>query len=46
MRGDTGDGQRLAPASDALAHRVTYLEHAGRYLDTLQADQRLLAVTL
>lgn len=42
----TPDGHKLAPESDALCHRVTYLERAGRYLDTVEADQRLLAVTL
>jgi hypothetical protein len=42
----TPEGHRFAPASDALAHRVTYLEQAARYLDTVEADQRLLAVAL
>src|SRR4029453_8956697 len=42
----TPDGHQLAPASDALCHRVTYLEQAGRSLDTVEPDQRLLAVTL
>lgn len=42
----TPNGHKLAPASDALCHRVTYLEQAGRYLDTIEPDQRLLAVTL
>lgn len=42
----TSDGHRLAPTGDALAHRVTYLEQAVRHLDTLEADQRLLAVAL
>jgi hypothetical protein len=40
----TPDGHKFAPASDALCHRVTYLEQAGRYLDTVETDQRLLAV--
>ncbi|MEV6491957.1 hypothetical protein AB0M20_25575 [Actinoplanes sp. NPDC051633] len=40
------DGHELAPASDALAHRVTYLELAGRHLDTVDPAQRLLAITL
>ncbi|WP_326564423.1 hypothetical protein [Micromonospora peucetia] len=40
------DGHKLTPASDALAHRVTYLEQANRYLNTVEADQRLLAVAL
>jgi hypothetical protein len=42
----TPEGHKLAPASDALAHRVTYLEQAGRYLDTVEPSQRLLAVAL
>ncbi len=42
----TADGRKLAPASDALTHRVTYLEEALRHLDTLEPGQRLLAVTL
>ncbi len=40
------DGHQLAPASDALCHRVTYLEQAIRYLDTVEPHQRLLAVAL
>jgi hypothetical protein len=40
------DGTRLAPASDALTHRTTYLEQALRVVDTLPDEQRLLAVTL
>lgn len=42
----TADGRKLAPVSDALAHRITYLEQALAHLDTLDPDQRLLAVTL
>lgn len=42
----TPEGHRLAPISDSFAHRVTYLERANRYLDTLGPDQRLLAVAL
>ncbi|WP_435124431.1 hypothetical protein [Micromonospora tulbaghiae] len=42
----TADGRRLAPASDALAHRITYLEQALAHLDTLGPHQRLLAVAL
>ncbi|MBB5110473.1 hypothetical protein FHU28_000312 [Micromonospora echinospora] len=42
----TPDGHKFAPASDVLTHRVTYLEQATRYLDTIEADQRLLAVAL
>jgi hypothetical protein len=42
----TAEGAKLAPDSDAFAHRVTYLEQANRYLDTLAEAQRLLAVTV
>ncbi|UWZ50175.1 hypothetical protein Dmats_46230 [Dactylosporangium matsuzakiense] len=42
----TADGARLAPASDAFAHRVTYLEQATHYLAGIDETQRLLAVTL
>jgi hypothetical protein len=42
----TAEGTKLAPDSDALTHRVTYLEQANRYLDSLEPNQRLLAVTL
>ncbi|GAA3302415.1 hypothetical protein GCM10020218_097860 [Dactylosporangium vinaceum] len=42
----TADGTRLAPASDAFAHRVTYLEQATRYLAGIDETQRLLAVAL
>jgi hypothetical protein len=42
----TARGTKLAPESDAFAHRVTYLEQATRYLDTLADTQRLLAVAL
>ncbi|MEH0933975.1 hypothetical protein [Micromonospora psammae] len=42
----TADGRRIAPASDALADRTTYIEQAGRYLDTLAPHQRLIAVAL
>lgn len=42
----TPNGHTFAPPSDTLAHRVTYLEQAGHYLDTLDADQRLLAITV
>lgn len=42
----TADGTRLAPISDAFAHRVTYLEQAHHYLNSIDEDQRLLAVTL
>ncbi|MEU8607762.1 hypothetical protein AB0C29_07160 [Actinoplanes sp. NPDC048791] len=42
----TADGHKLAPTSNALAHRVTYLEQAGRHLDTVDTGQRLLAIAL
>ncbi|SBT65657.1 hypothetical protein GA0070622_2658 [Micromonospora sediminicola] len=42
----TADGRKLAPESDALAHRITYLEQALAHLDTLDPDQRLLSVAL
>ncbi|MBM0255848.1 hypothetical protein [Micromonospora sp. 4G55] len=42
----TADGRKLAPASDALAHRITYLEQALAHLETVSPDQRLLAVAL
>lgn len=42
----TADGTRLAPTSDAFAHRVTFLEQANRYLASIDEDQRLLAVAL
>jgi hypothetical protein len=42
----TLDGDQVAPASDSMAHRVTFLEQANRYLGTLADAQRLLAVTL
>ncbi|MEV8504517.1 hypothetical protein AB0368_06750 [Actinoplanes sp. NPDC051475] len=42
----THDGALLAPASDTAADRITYLEHAGRYLHNLPPRQRLLAVTV
>lgn len=40
----TADGHQLAPDSDALTHRVTYLEQAVRHLDTVHPAQRLLAI--
>jgi len=40
------NGTRLAPASDAMAHQVTYLQQAGHLLGTLESGQRLLAVAL
>ncbi|WP_433229916.1 hypothetical protein ACQP2H_30325 [Micromonospora sp. CA-248260] len=42
----TADGAKLAPTSDAMADRVTYLEQALRLLTTIDPDQRLLAVAL
>ncbi|SCL26116.1 hypothetical protein GA0070616_3242 [Micromonospora nigra] len=42
----TAEGAKLAPASDAMADRVAYLEQAHRLLAAIDADQRLLAVTL
>jgi hypothetical protein len=42
----TDDGRRLAPTSDALADRTTYIEQAMRLLDTLDDEQRLIAVSL
>ncbi|WP_431895490.1 hypothetical protein [Micromonospora haikouensis] len=42
----TADGAKLAPTSDAMADRVTYLEQAHRLLTTIDPDQRLLAVAL
>jgi hypothetical protein len=39
-------GAKLAPASDVMADRATYLEQARQYLGTLTESQRLLAVTL
>ncbi|MER7276642.1 hypothetical protein ABT369_19580 [Dactylosporangium sp. NPDC000244] len=42
----TVDGHRLTPASDAFAHRVTYLEQASHYLATLDDNQRLLSIAL
>ncbi|MEU4477826.1 hypothetical protein AB0F68_07130 [Micromonospora sp. NPDC023966] len=42
----TAGGRKLAPASDALADRITYLEQALAHIDSLGPDQRLLAVAL
>ncbi|WP_428962991.1 hypothetical protein [Micromonospora fluostatini] len=42
----TADGRRLAPASDILAHRITYLDQALAHLAALGPNQRLLAVTV
>ena len=42
----TIEGATLAPASDAMADRVTYLEQANRLLAAIDPDQRLLAVAL
>ncbi|WP_238449578.1 hypothetical protein [Micromonospora sp. 4G55] len=40
------DGRELAPTSDALADRTTYIEQALRHLATLAPDQRLITVAL
>jgi len=40
----TPDGERMAPATDRFADRLTYLEQANRYLDTLDDDTRVVAV--
>lgn len=37
---------RLAPRSDTLADRTTYIEQALRVLDVMPAEQRLIAVSL
>ncbi|MGX4657863.1 hypothetical protein ACWCHM_29710 [Micromonospora sp. SCSIO 07396] len=42
----TADGEKVVPVSDAMADRVTYLEQAHRLLNTIDPDQRLLAVAL
>ncbi|MGW3607945.1 hypothetical protein [Micromonospora sp. NPDC005161] len=42
----TADGRKLAPVTDGLADRITYLEQALRHLDTLTPQQRLIAVAL
>jgi hypothetical protein len=42
----TAEGATLAPASDAMADRVTYLEQANRLFAAIDPDQRLLAVAL
>ncbi|MDG4834151.1 hypothetical protein O7627_33340 [Solwaraspora sp. WMMD1047] len=42
----TEAGDRLQPASAFFADRITYLERAARYLDSLDESQRLFAVTL
>lgn len=40
------NGVRLAPHSDTLADRTTYIEQALRVLDVMPAEQRLIAVSL
>jgi hypothetical protein len=40
----TPDGDRMAPASDRFADRLTYLEQAHTYLDTLDPHTRVVAV--
>jgi hypothetical protein len=42
----TVDGSRIAPDGDSLAHRITYLEKANGYLETVDEDRRLLAITV
>lgn len=42
----TVEGAKLAPASDAMADRVTYLEQANRLFAAIDPNQRLLAVAL
>ncbi|PZG09670.1 hypothetical protein C1I95_28740 [Micromonospora craterilacus] len=42
----TAEGERLEPASAHFADRISYLDRAARYLDSLDDSQRLLAVTL
>jgi hypothetical protein len=42
----TAAGRTLAATSDALTHRITYLEQALRHLDTVAPHQRLAAVAL
>ncbi|MEU9505316.1 hypothetical protein AB0D32_03405 [Micromonospora sp. NPDC048170] len=42
----TAEGAKLAPASDAMADRVTYLEQANRLFAAIDPDQRLLAAAL
>jgi len=42
----TEAGDRLQPASAHFADRITYLEQAARYLDSLDESQRLFAVNL
>ncbi|BCL14668.1 hypothetical protein [Micromonospora sagamiensis] len=42
----TEAGDRMQPASAFFADRITYLEQAARYLDSLDESQRLFAVTL
>ena len=40
------NGVRLAPRSDTLADRTTYIEQALRVLDVMPPEQRLIAVSL
>ena len=42
----TWDGHRLAPASDRMADRLTYLQNANRYLDTTDPHTRVVAIQL
>jgi hypothetical protein len=40
------DGARIAPASDALTDRATFIDRALRAFDALDPEQRLIAVAL
>ncbi|MFI7492983.1 hypothetical protein ACIBXA_31885 [Micromonospora echinaurantiaca] len=42
----TETGDRMQPASAFFADRITYLDQAARYLDSLDASQRLVAITV
>ncbi|MFG1952447.1 hypothetical protein [Micromonospora sp. NPDC048830] len=42
----TEAGDRMQPVSAFFADRITYLEQAARYLDSLDEDQRLFAIDL
>jgi hypothetical protein len=42
----TADGHTIKPASDAMQHRVTFLQQAMQYLAALEPTRRLIAVTL
>ncbi|MCW3818599.1 hypothetical protein ONA91_29585 [Micromonospora sp. DR5-3] len=42
----TETGDRMQPASAFFADRITYLQQAAHYLDSLDEDQRLFAIDL